>query len=32
MANENIKKYLKGKEIKKTIFVPGRLVSFVLPH
>ena len=26
---ENVKKYLTGQEIKKTIFVPGRLVSFV---
>jgi len=26
---ENVKKYLASQEIKKTIFVPGRLVSFV---
>jgi leucyl-tRNA synthetase len=25
----NIKKYLKGKKIKKIIFVPGRIINFV---
>lgn len=29
-ADENVKKYLEGVEVKKTIFVPGRLVSFVV--
>jgi len=28
--NKNIKKYLEGKEIKKVIFVPGKLVNFVV--
>jgi leucyl-tRNA synthetase len=28
--NENIKKYLANKTIKKTIFVPGKLINFVM--
>lgn len=28
--NENIKKWLKGKTINKTIFVPGKLINFVI--
>jgi len=28
--NEKIKKYLEGKEIKRTIFVPGKLINFVV--
>ncbi|TES95172.1 leucine--tRNA ligase [Patescibacteria group bacterium] len=28
--NQNVKKFLKGKEVKKEIFVKGRLVSFVV--
>jgi len=28
--SEKIKKYLEGKEIKKTIFVPGKLINFVI--
>jgi leucyl-tRNA synthetase len=27
---ENIKKYLAGKAVKKTIFVPGKLINFVI--
>jgi leucyl-tRNA synthetase len=27
---DNVKKYLSGQEIKKTIFVPGRMISFVV--
>jgi len=27
---KNVTKYLKGKKIKKTIFVPGRLINFVV--
>ena len=30
MADDNVKKYLAGQSIKKTIFVPGRLLSFVV--
>lgn len=30
MLDPNIKKYLEGQTIKKTIFVPGRLLSFVI--
>ncbi len=29
-ANEKVAGYLKGKEIRKTIYVPGKLVNFVL--
>jgi len=28
--NEKIKKYLEGKEIKRTIYVPGKLINFVV--
>ncbi|MFA5029152.1 MAG: class I tRNA ligase family protein [Patescibacteria group bacterium] len=28
--NENVKKYLEGQQIKKTVFVPGKLISFVV--
>ncbi len=28
--NKNLKKYLEGKEIKKTIFLPGELINFVV--
>ena len=28
--SEKIKNYLAGKEIKKIIFVPGRLINFVI--
>ena len=30
LNNENIQKYINGKEIKKIIFVPGRLVNIVI--
>ncbi len=30
LASEKIKKYTEGKEIKKTIFVPGRLINLVV--
>ncbi len=30
LNNEKVKKYLKGRKIKKTIFVPGRLINFVV--
>ena len=26
----NVKKYLEGKKIKKVIFVPGRIINFVI--
>ena len=29
LANEKVKRHLTGKEIKKVIFVPGRLINFV---
>ena len=28
--DEKVKKYLEGKEIKKTIYVPGKLINFVV--
>ena len=28
--NENVKKFLEGKDVKKEIFVKGKLVSFVV--
>ncbi len=28
--NEKVKKYLEGKEIKRTIYVPGKLINFVM--
>lgn len=30
LADENVHKHLEGKEIVKTVFVPGRLISFVI--
>ncbi len=30
LARESIKKWLDGKDIKKTIYVPGRLINFVV--
>ncbi|PIV45812.1 MAG: leucine--tRNA ligase [Candidatus Nealsonbacteria bacterium CG_4_10_14_0_2_um_filter_35_20] len=30
ISRQKIKKWLKGKEIKKTIFVPGKLINFVV--
>lgn len=30
--DEKITKWLEGKEIKKTVFVPGRLINFVVPE
>ena len=29
-TEKNVAKYLAGKKIKKTIFVPGRLINFVV--
>ncbi len=26
----NVAKYLKGKKIKKVVFIPGRLINFVV--
>ncbi len=31
LANEEVKKYMEGKEIKKKIYVPKKLVNFVVP-
>jgi len=30
LKQENIKRYLKGKEIKKIIFIPQRLINIVI--
>ena len=30
LEDEKIAKWIKGKEIKKTIFVPGKLINFVV--
>jgi len=30
MANEKIKSYLEGKKIKKVVFIPGKLINFVI--
>lgn len=30
LADERIRKYLDGKEVKKTVFVPNRLINFVI--
>ena len=30
VSREKIKKWIGGKEIKKTIFVPGKLINFVV--
>ena len=29
-GEENVKKYIEGKEIKKVIFIKGKLISFVV--
>jgi leucyl-tRNA synthetase len=29
-AEENVRKWLKGKKLKTTIFIPGKLVNFVI--
>ena len=30
LANDNVEKYIKGKEIVKIVYVPGRLVNIVV--
>jgi leucyl-tRNA synthetase len=30
LANENVQRFIEGKEIRKTIVVPGRLVNIVV--
>ncbi|EKX55236.1 leucyl-tRNA synthetase [Guillardia theta CCMP2712] len=30
--NENVQKWIEGKEIKKKIFVPGKICNFVIPN
>jgi leucyl-tRNA synthetase len=30
LASEKVQKYLEGKEVKKVVFVPGRLINFVI--
>jgi leucyl-tRNA synthetase len=30
LAEENVKKWLEGKEIKKVVYVPGKIVNIVL--
>jgi len=29
-ADSNVQKYLDGKQIKKTVYVPGRMINFVV--
>ncbi|MFH1142553.1 MAG: class I tRNA ligase family protein, partial [Candidatus Uhrbacteria bacterium] len=30
LAEDNVQKHLEGKEIKKVVYVPGRLINFVI--